>query len=73
MVGDVEGSGGGHCVFVVDEGDRERDGGLGGAVGLWGQNDDIAAEQVGVREDEAVVSEARAVGELRDDGLELGL
>lgn len=52
VVGEVKGGGGGRGVFVVDEGDGL--GGLfgGGGEGGLGHDDDIAAEEVAVGEDE---------------------
>ncbi len=53
MIGYVEGGGGGDGVFVVYEGDGFDGGGLGLSCvgGVW-EEDYVAAEEVGVAEDE---------------------
>ena len=53
VVGYVKGSGGGDGIFVVYEGDRFDGRGLGlGRVGELGKEDYVAAEEVGMAEDE---------------------
>ena len=53
VVGYVEGGGGGDSIFVVYKGDRFDGRGLGlGRVGGLGKENYVAAEEVGVAEDE---------------------